>query len=317
MREMKGGGAPKPVRRLRPIVMAVFAVIALGLLVLAAINQGDAFLEAVAGFEASSIALCIAFGIIATIANSLAWRASMAALGADLPFAASLRVYFVSQLGKYVPGSVWPLLAQVELARDAGVPRARSSAGSLLGMVVGATTSAVIGASLLVLGRPQALVDYWFVLVVVALGALALTPPVLSWGLRLVSRMLRRDSGHLAVRPGALMASIAWSGVMWLAFGAHMYSLVPAADLLTATGAYALAWLAGFVMILAPAGVGVREGALVIAFGGVLEPSQALAAALVSRLVLTLIDGAAGGVAFLLRSRRRPDPRVSGPGTSQ
>ncbi len=41
-------------------------------------------------------------------------------LGSPLPPAGSLRVFFLGQLGKYVPGSVWPAVAQMELGRDYG-----------------------------------------------------------------------------------------------------------------------------------------------------------------------------------------------------
>ena len=37
------------------------------------------------------------------------------------------KVLFVGQLGKYLPGSIWPMVAQMELGRDYGVPRRRSA----------------------------------------------------------------------------------------------------------------------------------------------------------------------------------------------
>ncbi|HEX3589173.1 MAG TPA: hypothetical protein VHV74_06035, partial [Pseudonocardiaceae bacterium] len=43
------------------------------------------------------------------------WRVLLAALGTPLPLRASAKVVFVGQLGKYLPGSVWPVLAQMEL----------------------------------------------------------------------------------------------------------------------------------------------------------------------------------------------------------
>jgi len=40
------------------------------------------------------------------------------------------RIFFVGQLGKYLPGSLWALLVQMELSRKAGIPRSRGLAGS-------------------------------------------------------------------------------------------------------------------------------------------------------------------------------------------
>src|SRR5579862_1578064 len=64
----------------------------------------------------------------------LAWRALLADLGSPLPVAIAIRVMFVGQLGKYVPGAVWAVAAQVELARDYEVPRKRSVAAGLIAM---------------------------------------------------------------------------------------------------------------------------------------------------------------------------------------
>jgi len=62
------------------------------------------------------------------------FSAQMSGQMAGLP--AAIRVMFVGQLGKYVPGAVWALAAQVELARDYDVPRRRSTTASLVGMAV-------------------------------------------------------------------------------------------------------------------------------------------------------------------------------------
>ena len=49
-----------------------------------------------------------ALAVIAALAcQMLAWRALLADLGSPLPLAAAVRVNFLGQLGKYVPGAVW------------------------------------------------------------------------------------------------------------------------------------------------------------------------------------------------------------------
>lgn len=56
----------------------------------------------------------------------LSWRTLLHGLGSPLGLRTSAKIYFVGQLGKYLPGSVWPTLAQVVLGRDHNVPRRRS-----------------------------------------------------------------------------------------------------------------------------------------------------------------------------------------------
>jgi uncharacterized membrane protein YbhN (UPF0104 family) len=74
-------------------------------------------------------------------------------------------------------------------------------------------------------------------------------------------------------------------------------------ELLLATGAYALAWTAGLLFVVAPAGAGVRELALVAALAPVLASPAALAVAVLSRVLMTLGDLVWAGVAAAVRPR--------------
>src|SRR4029453_15900758 len=59
-------------------------------------------------------------GIYATFPS---WRGGLAALGGTLPRAGARRVFYLGQLGKYLPGSVWPAVIQMRLGRDYRVPQ--------------------------------------------------------------------------------------------------------------------------------------------------------------------------------------------------
>lgn len=52
--------------------------------------------------------------VLATIANvtlaGMVWRTVLADLGSRLKLPVAARIFFVGQLGKYLPGSVWPVV---------------------------------------------------------------------------------------------------------------------------------------------------------------------------------------------------------------
>jgi len=84
---------------------------------------------------------------------------------------------------------------------------------------------------------------------------------------------------------------------MWLLYGAHLLLLLTGAGVpLTAelvvrcTGAFAASWAIGFLLAFAPAGLGVREIGLVGLLGATVAQPLAVAATLISRLMLTLAD---------------------------
>ena len=86
---------------------------------------------------------------------------------------------------------------------------------------------------------------------------------------------------------------------------ASMYPLA-AADVPLVVAAYAAAYAAGFLALLTPAGLGIREGVLVVALAPVLPAGPALVVALVSRLWMMLVELAGAALTHLLARRRAP-----------
>ena len=71
-------------------------------------------------------------GIYATFRS---WRAVLADLGATLPHGGAMRVFYLGQLGKYLPGTVWPAVTQMRLGRDYRVPPRASGAAVVVFML--------------------------------------------------------------------------------------------------------------------------------------------------------------------------------------
>lgn len=310
--------------RFRKWAGLLLALVAIGLIVWAVYRQWDAFSAAVTRLTWRDVVPASVFGALALLANAFSWRAAMRSLGLRLPAGASLRVFSISQLGKYVPGSVWPVLAQVELMKGRGASRSQTGTASLVAMAIGIVTSAAVGAGLVVAVDADSRARYWYVPLVAVLGLLVLLPPVLMRVLRGVELAIRRTFRPGSIAWGGMGAAIGWSIVMWALFGIHMWFLgqglgAEGLGLLRATGAFALAWVVGFLVIFAPAGVGVREAVLVLVLAPVMSEGDALALAVISRVLLTFVDAAAGGVGVIagrrLKRAQPPDqgvhPRVS------
>jgi uncharacterized membrane protein YbhN (UPF0104 family) len=250
--------------------------------------------------------LVVAFGAVAAglFCSAAAWRAVVRGFGSPIGHATAIRVFFVGQLGKYVPGSVWAVVAQVQLARRHGVSRAGVGAAALLVMVLNTLTGVLVGFGLLPFGDHSVLSRYAWLLLVVPVGLAALHPRALRRLLRAAAAVTRVEAPAAEVPARAIGAAVAWTLAMWAAYGAQVWVLVRdlggsgATMPLTATGAFALAWVAGFVLLVAPAGVGARELVLVVALTPALGSGRATALALVSRLLMTLGDLCWGAVAL-------------------
>jgi glycosyltransferase 2 family protein len=264
---------------------------------------------------------------VATVGNALLagmmWRRVLADLGSRLPVAVAARVFFVGQLGKYLPGSVWPMLVQAELGSDHGVPRRRTAAAGVVAILLaGVSGVAVMAASAPFLphGVPTgpALAVLGAGLLAVVVLHPAVLGPVLDAGLRLVGR---EPLGQPTTVRGTLAAT-GWAVASWLCAGVQVFILAlplgaPATVRTFAlmTGGYVLAWCVGFVVVLAPAGAGARELALAAVLAGTLDRGAVVVVVLVSRVLFTAVDLALAGAGLGVgrRGAGRLTPR-SAPG---
>jgi hypothetical protein len=268
---------------------------------------------ALAHLSVASIGLAMLTVMAGLFTSFLGWRAVLADYGGRLPVAGGLRVFFLGQLGKYLPGSVWPAVAQMELGREYKVPRRVSAAAVAIFMLLVVGTGLLLAAVSLPLLGPAAFDRYWWMLAVLPVAVAVLCPPVLNRLVALTLRLLRREPMPSPVSVAGIARAAGWSLVTWALWGVHIWILgmgVGAGGpslLWRATGAFAAAWTLGFVLVLVPAGAVVREAALIVLLRPGMTAGQATVVALASRLLLTVGDLGWGLIALLAERRRRQD----------
>jgi uncharacterized membrane protein YbhN (UPF0104 family) len=243
-----------------------------------------------------------------------AWRIMLAGWQQQLPFMASVRIWAVSGLGKYVPGKVWAVAGMAVMAQRAGVAAWAATASAVVLQALSVGTGAAIvgltGSARLQAEAPWAQVALVALMVSSAVGlALLLWPPVTRRLLRLVrvAAPPERSPGPRAVAIGLVANLLAWVSYgtsLWLL--AHGILDVPALSLRVAIGAFAASYVAGLLALFAPGGIGVRELVFLLMLDGVVGPGIAAALAIASRLLLTLTEiGTALPFLILQRGQRR------------
>ncbi len=293
----------------RQLLRGLLVAAVLGLLTVVLLRNGAALRRSAQ--ELSPVALGLA--LLAVLAGlgcgMLAWRTVLADLGSPVPLPAAMRIFFLGQLGKYVPGSVWPIVAQMELGREYGVPRTRSGVVGLVAVALSLVAGLLVAAVTLPFLSAHALAAYWPAFLAVPVLGVGLLPVVLNPVLDRLLRLARRGGLERPLSGRGVLTALGWSGGTWACFGLQVWLLLrdlgPArASLLPlAVGAFALAWTVGFLVVVAPAGAGVREVVLVLALAPGASRAAALLVALTSRALMTLGDLVWAGAA-VLRSRR-------------
>jgi hypothetical protein len=252
------------------------------------------------------------------------WLRLLHRLGLRPPAGAAFRAYYVSHLGKYVPGKAWAILLRATL-----LPGVRPAVAALTATYETLTTMAA-GALIAVCLTPWLLAGQeglgWQALGLLALAGIPILPGVFNMVIGRVARpFLDPASPPPRLPAAALPEGLALSGLGWAWLGvsvlALLQALVPDAPApmpgfaLRCLAFNALSYVAGFLALPAPGGLGVREAILQHLLAAELRAahSETVAAGLgalavvVLRLVWTATD--LGTAALVYWRPARPEGR--------
>ena len=302
-------------RRMLPRLVGVTVLVAGAVLVY---RDRSSLQQAVTTIGAPTAALALLCALLGTVCIEQVWLSVLGGLGAVVPGSEAARVFLVSQLGKYLPGSVWPVLAQMELGRRRGIPRATMLAANILMLTVVTATGLLTGAALLPWSSAAGLREHWWTLLLIPPLLGLLHPRAIPAVVDRLLRLAGRPPIGARVAPAGMVRAVLWGFGTWALLGAHLYLMLHAlggrggAAVAASVGGMALAFAAGLIVVPAPAGAGIREAVIVATFSGLLPTSAALAVALASRALLVVADVTLAAGAGLL-GRRRTDADLPQP----
>jgi hypothetical protein len=253
-------------------------------------------------FEMAGLALLTA--LLAMGMPILAFHFLLRGTGATVPLRSIARGYTFSFLPRYLPGSLWGYLSRGEwLERECSVPLAASTTASIFELAASISTCLAFAGYFLLTNQPFAVPVYALLCCVLFLGIVPLGNLLTGvFRSRHVPSFLQRWLPDRAMDIRMWLVAIFLYGVHWLLCGfslsfvlrffisATVSEALP--NLATLASLYPAAWLAGFLVLIAPAGMGFREAALaglLIAFGG-LPAAAAAATALVLRVVFVIAE---------------------------
>ena len=209
------------------------------------------------------------------------------------------RIFLGAQLGRYLPGKVWQIAGASAMAARYGVSGAAAGTATLVAVLVHHVVGGAL--SLFALGElsPGGAWTGAAVAGAAVLGLAAIASPLFGRSLRWLATKTGRE-GLSKVEPPSLRALL-WVtpgyAIVWLAFALALAlvarGLFPSVAWLspaTAIGAMAASALAGFLVLVAPSGLGVREAVLVALLGPALGVVPASLVAFGLRLLMTLIE---------------------------
>lgn len=272
------------------------------------------------------VSLNVGFLLIATVLAlgvrfwfSRIWAFFLTSLGVELSKQDRKEldlVYAKAWLGRYVPGSLVWVAGKVYFASKLGISKTKLAVSSYLEALIQLATTLFLAVLLIVLDpitRELAAQAFWLLILLLALGAIALIPRVLAWYAGLGYKLLKKaplDPGSIPSARVILQGSLRFTLsalVAGLAFYFVLLAVAPQLGLKNLVYVLALTAIANalsMVAVFAPAGVGVREGVLIAGLALIIDPSVALIAALLMRVMSIVWDGLFFAVAKALQAAK-------------
>ena len=299
-----------------PITRWVFLAVALGALAWAIIGNWNSLLAALAMMAWWVMPASLLLSVIYIMFTLWSWQVVLADLGSTLDWKAALQLFGVSQIGKYIPGGVWNIVAAAHIGREYHIPARRSVTAMTVAVLISLLSGVGLGTVTLLATSVSLQIPTWAIVLLLVVLCTVLAPPVLNRLVRLGFRLLRRPEPDNDMTYRGLGLSTLLAVMAWIVAGMQIWLLVVGvgmtptwSSLLLSIGAYALAWTVGFLVVFVPAGPGVREGVLGLFFACALTSDGVLATVLVSRIAMTIADllfAAAGALLHALSQSDEP-----------
>ncbi len=322
-------------RRLLVIVQPVFAALAFIVLGAVLYRQWDALRAHEWQLRPAWLAVsgaCIAAGWLVEIRL---WERLLHLLGGRLAYWTAVRLWFTSSIVRYLPGNVWQPLGLTLMCRERGIRTEATLASlSLFHIIHVLAVGPIVVVYLAAWGRNGALATrlgsfsrWWSVLAALPVLFLILRPRAMLSIANGVLAKLGRHPLPLRLGTGRLLQLVGISLTGWLFFSGAFTALVAALALQPAIGfdraaphlavAYPIAFAVGFLSLLTPSGLLVREGMLYLLISPVLGGQNAIIVAIAMRAWEVALDALASASAIALTtSGARRATRAGGAGTA-
>ena len=254
-------------------------------------------------FDLPRLAISLVLLIIARGFAVEAWRRSLIALGEQLGFAFGARVWFMSNLTRYVPGNIWQVATMMVMVEEKGVSRTNALLSQVIYTAIALGNAGLLGLMFVVVrpeilngALPVSIAEYAPWIAAFAFFALIVflaLPQVNRLIVVITARLTHREIAAPAPTFARGLVPPLFSLAMWLTNGLAFYLFVdsitptPLAQLPAYIAMNAAAYLIGYVSFITPSGLGFREGALALMLASFFPAPLAVALSLATRLWTT------------------------------
>lgn len=241
----------------------------------------------------SFLPLCLSFYL-----GIYAWSYILKSLGYEIKWTKAFWTVSGSHLAKFIPGHILALGGRVWLCSREKIPEAVSAAGIIIEMVVQLAASIFVFSLSLPYFKAYLSPAVFLMSGMLFIFLMSIVHPnVLPRLWKYVPRMGKAVTADVAYGYQNILVLLVIYVIAWVLQGMTVFILVKslfpgigAEGVMPAVGAYGGAYALGFVSIVTPGGLGIREGILSFLLKFYIPLPVAVIVAVLSRLCFTLFD---------------------------
>jgi uncharacterized membrane protein YbhN (UPF0104 family) len=264
-------------------------------------------------FKLHYLLLSLGLYLVSYLLEIYVWQHAINTHGSlhQLTFAQSIAVVNASGFLKYVPGRIWTYTAQMTWLKKYGISKPAVLYVNLLCIVGSVFVSLYLGLGYLAIYThlmSRAVVGIAFAsLVLLNLAYVKWNAQVVNYLIGWVARLFRREIVPLQHSSSLIVLIQAIYACSWAVLGFGAYFLaegiglkIPLTDIFALLAAISLSWLAGYMAVITPGGLGVREAVMLSMLNSVVSPQTAIIFPILARLMYSVAEVLMGIMALWL-----------------
>ncbi|MEO0246757.1 MAG: lysylphosphatidylglycerol synthase domain-containing protein [candidate division WOR-3 bacterium] len=222
------------------------------------------------------------------------WKFILGSFGYGIKSRTAVISWIYSNIGKYMPGKVWQFIGRTALTKKVKPEITLFTVFLEVAISFSAAVMVFFLRFMVVKNMPILWLVYAAFLFLILL--LVQHPKVVSFVLRVFAKLRKQEfcvsSMKLSIK-NSIMLFFAYF-VLWVFTGFSFWIMIQGSKinvgLLDAVTTYPISWILGYLFLIAPAGLGVREGVLMSLLKGIYPETVASAYSVLTRIALVTSD---------------------------
>jgi uncharacterized membrane protein YbhN (UPF0104 family) len=280
-----------------------------------ALSNYDNYINALLETDPSILVLSFPLLLLTYFLVILTWKILLGLTGQKIGFGVSARLWLVSNISKYIPGTIWMPASRGYFGKREGVSLTNMYTSCFLEIYLQIAATVLISIIFVSLFQTSQFLIPLVILVIVLVSSFIFRKPGIRLSLRVFSRFRKaKRIGHSIeciekIKDSDLINPLLLYILKFIVYGLWLMVIAWSvagirADLFFFVFVWSLSWVISFVIIFVPSGLGVREGVMTILLTSAgYSIEAAVIISIITRLEFFLFDGILG-FSSLMKTKR-------------